>query len=73
MRLEPGAPCPWCAVRPDVPCRHRPADPDYRRPEQDEGEEDKYKPKRGEGQGLNFKTRKVRVAGGGNYRRKRRD
>lgn len=29
MHLEPGQPCPYCAVRPDVPCRHRSADPTW--------------------------------------------
>lgn len=27
--LNPGYPCPLCQVRPDVPCRHRPADPEW--------------------------------------------
>lgn len=27
--LEPGTPCPYCQVRPDVACRHRPADPTW--------------------------------------------
>lgn len=27
--LEPGRPCPLCDVRPDVACRHRPADPQW--------------------------------------------
>lgn len=27
--MEPGAPCALCQVRPDVACRHRPADPNW--------------------------------------------
>lgn len=32
--LAPGSPCPYCQVRPDIACRHRPADETYRPPEQ---------------------------------------
>lgn len=37
IALEPGRPCQYCDVRPDVACRHRPADPTWRKVEQPEG------------------------------------
>jgi hypothetical protein len=70
MMLEPGYPCPYCQVRPDVDCRHRPADPNWKRPEQQA-----EPPKRdipGSYQGLNFGTRKYGGMGGGQYGRKGR-
>ena len=30
-----GSPCPYCQVRPDIACRHRPADETYRPPAQE--------------------------------------
>lgn len=32
MNLESGFPCSLCQVRPDVACRHRPADPSWTPP-----------------------------------------
>lgn len=28
--IETGLPCPFCNVRPDIACPHRPADPNWR-------------------------------------------
>lgn len=38
--LAPGTPCPYCQVRPDIACPHRPADETYRPPEQPEPKPD---------------------------------
>lgn len=35
---EPGQPCTFCGVRPDVACRHRPADSSYRPPDQSDSD-----------------------------------
>lgn len=52
---EPGAPCYKCGVRPDVACRHRPADPEWQALVFEDKRDGRSRPDGG--QGLNFKTR----------------
>ena len=66
-----GAPCVMCGVRPDVACRHRPASEEWQPPKHANPAVDPYKPKRGDGAGLNFGKR-TRIGGGGAYRHKLR-
>lgn len=52
-------PCSMCGVRPDVACKHRPADPDWQAYEQAKPDPmDKYKPIKQEGNGRNMRRSK---------------
>lgn len=53
---DPGYPCPLCQVRPDVACRHRPADPDWSMGPSLPDTSTRSVPR--PGQGFNFRTRK---------------
>lgn len=57
--IEPGQPCPYCSVRPDVACRHRPADTSWsmgEAPVDDDGRKGPHP-----GRGHNFKSRKKMI------------
>lgn len=58
-----GSPCELCGVRPDVACRHRPADPAYTPPRQPP-EHDSRKLARDQGRNFGNRT----IGGGGAYR-----
>lgn len=53
---EPGFPCRLCGVRPDVACRHRPADPSWSMGTAPPVTDNRSKPRPGNGH--NFKNRR---------------
>jgi len=61
--LNPGYPCTLCQVRPDVACRHRPADEDWSMGK-DPPETDSRKGSERPGSGIHFRSRRAALTAG---------